>query len=84
MGRDDRIISAHGREVRHPFLDRDVLQYVVDLPLEAKMDLSLPAGTGDKRVLRDVARSLGLQAGAGNVKRAIQVSEKWRDGNGLS
>ena len=44
LGRDDRIISDSGREVRHPFLDEDVMKYISLLPLHAICDLTLPTG----------------------------------------
>ena len=67
-------MSCHGREVRHPFLDRRVMAYLCGLPLHRKMDLAQRPGEGDKRILRQVARRLGMAQTAGNVKRAIQVS----------
>eukprot|EP00948_MAST-09A_sp_MAST-9A-sp1_P003856 g3856.t1 len=33
-GRDDRCISDSGKEVRYPFLDEDVVQYLASLPLD--------------------------------------------------
>ena len=36
------------------------------------VDYSLPPGVGDKRILREVGKRLGLQESAELVKRAIQ------------
>lgn len=72
LGRDDRLVSDCGREARFPFLDEDVMACLAQLPLEAVADLSLPAGEGDKRVLRQAARAVGLPDAARRVKRAIQ------------
>ncbi|KAL1738835.1 asparagine synthase-domain-containing protein, partial [Schizophyllum fasciatum] len=38
LGRDDRIISAHGKEARHPFLSLDVVRFLAALPVHAKTD----------------------------------------------
>lgn len=40
LGRDDRLISDHGREARHPFLDEDVVQLLLSLPLPVVADLT--------------------------------------------
>ncbi|XP_022105426.1 asparagine synthetase domain-containing protein 1-like isoform X2 [Acanthaster planci] len=37
LGRDDRIISDHGREARFPFLDEDVVNYLNHLPIWLKV-----------------------------------------------
>jgi len=72
LGRDDRLIADNGREARHPFLDEEVVAAIGRVPLAALADLSRPPGEGDKLVLRDVARLLGLSGCARRVKRAIQ------------
>ncbi|GAB4823023.1 hypothetical protein N2152v2_010069 [Parachlorella kessleri] len=72
LGRDDRLVADHGREARHPFLDEGVVAAVLGTPLELVADLRLPAGVGDKLVLRECLRRLGLSRAAGRVKRAIQ------------
>lgn len=72
LGRDDRCISDHGREAWFPYLDEELVAYVQSLPLAQVADLNQPQGVGDKKILRDAARSLGLVAGADLVKRAIQ------------
>jgi asparagine synthetase B (glutamine-hydrolysing) len=72
LGRDDRLVSDCGREARFPFLDEAVVACLAETPLHAIADLAQPAGTGDKRVLRDAARAVGLRESAARVKRAIQ------------
>lgn len=76
LGRDDRVCSDHGREVRLPFLDEEVSGYLRLLPVPYIADLRLPFGSGDKRVLRVLARMLGLRACAALVKRAIHFGSR--------
>ena len=44
LGRDDRLISDHGREVRLPFLDEDVVEFLKRLPLSFLLDPAQPRG----------------------------------------
>lgn len=77
LGRDDRLVSDHGREVRHPFLDEDLISYVMSLPLETVCNLELPDGVGDKALLRTAARLVGLSENAcRRSKRAIQFGSR--------
>uniref|UniRef100_A0A7C9AWR6 Asparagine synthase (Glutamine-hydrolyzing) n=1 Tax=Opuntia streptacantha TaxID=393608 RepID=A0A7C9AWR6_OPUST len=73
LGRDDRCIADNGKEARFPFLDEDVIRVLLDFPLWEIANLSRPSGIGDKKILREVARLLGLHEAAGQPKRAIQV-----------
>lgn len=34
LGRDDRVVGDHGREMRFPFLDEDVIAFLASLPLK--------------------------------------------------
>ena len=88
LGRDDRILSDHGKEARFPYLDPHVVNFLAQTPLEDIVDYALPPGQGDKRVLRLLAMRLGLKTASGMVKRAIQfgsrishVSDKRRFGS---
>lgn len=76
LGRDDRVVADHGKDGRYPFLDEDVMAYLAALPLAEKMDLSLPRGVGEKHVLRELARRLGIPGCAGLPKRAIQFGSR--------
>jgi asparagine synthetase B (glutamine-hydrolysing) len=78
LGRDDRLVSDHGRELRHPFLDEDLIRLVAGLPLvECVCDLSLPDGVGDKFLLRKAADLIGLPpAAVQREKRAMQFGSR--------
>lgn len=78
LGRDDRLIADSGRELRHPFLDEDLVAAVSDMPLvQCVCDLGLPDGVGDKILLRRAAVKLGLPSAAcQRPKRAIQFGSR--------
>jgi len=69
-------VSDHGREAWFPFLDEGVVLYLQSLPLALKVDMSLPPGEGDKRILRLAAQRAGLEDAALFVKRAIQFGTR--------
>lgn len=72
LGRDDRVISAHGKETRHPFLSLTIVNFLVGLPAYIKLDPRLEVGVGDKMLLRLAARKLGLVEASTRKKRAMQ------------
>ena len=81
LGRDDRVLSDHGKEARFPYLDCDVVQFLTALASSSSCsslcDFSLPPGQGDKRILRLVAhRFLNLDVASKAVKRAIQFGSR--------
>uniref|UniRef100_A0A7N0T0S1 Asparagine synthetase domain-containing protein n=1 Tax=Kalanchoe fedtschenkoi TaxID=63787 RepID=A0A7N0T0S1_KALFE len=76
LGRDDRCIADNGKEARFPFLDEDVIRTLLDLPLWVVADLNKPSGVGDKSILREVARLLGIKHAATFPKRAIQFGSR--------
>ncbi|KAI8969063.1 asparagine synthase-domain-containing protein [Mycotypha africana] len=76
LGRDDRIMSDHGKEVRFPFLSTSVVDWLCRQPIYIKMDLRYNRGLGEKLLLRHVARQLGLINASRNWKRAIQFGAK--------
>ncbi|KAK6921903.1 Asparagine synthase [Dillenia turbinata] len=76
LGRDDRCISDNGKEARFPFLDEDVIRTLLGFPLWEIAELNQPSGTGDKKILREVARLLGLYEAAVQPKRAIQFGSR--------
>jgi asparagine synthetase B (glutamine-hydrolysing) len=72
MGRDDRVLSDHGKEPRFPYLDSNVMKFLDSVPVEDICDFSLPPGQGDKRILRLIAMRMHLTTASGLTKRAIQ------------
>ncbi|GAM24267.1 hypothetical protein SAMD00019534_074420, partial [Acytostelium subglobosum LB1] len=76
LGRDDRVISSNRREPRFPYLDENVIEYLNSVPLSYVCDLSLAQGTGDKRILRELAKTLGLTASTCLIKKAIQFGSR--------
>jgi asparagine synthetase B (glutamine-hydrolysing) len=79
LGRDDRIISDHGREARFPFLDDSLVAHMAALPINVKCDFSLPMGgsRGDKILIRKIAAVLGISPAIAYLpKRAIQFGAK--------
>jgi asparagine synthetase B (glutamine-hydrolysing) len=69
-------MSDHGKEVRFPFLDTDVVDVLCRLPIHLKMDMRYERGIGEKMILRHMARQLGLPLASRNWKRAIQFGAK--------
>jgi len=81
LGRDDRIVSHHGLAARFPFLDEDVVNFLLSLELSLKCDFRLERGLAEKLILRLCAHSLGLVRTAREPKRAVQFGvglQRWR------
>jgi asparagine synthetase B (glutamine-hydrolysing) len=76
LGRDDRVISSNSREIRAPFLDENVAEFISKLDLPIITDPRLQRGTGDKRILRRVATILQIPSCATLQKRAIQFGSR--------
>ena len=74
LGRDDRVVSDLGKEIRLPYLDENVTKLISSTPL---CDLVGDTETFvDKKVLRDVAVNLGIKYAASLKKRAIQFGSR--------
>lgn len=86
LGRDDRVISDSGKEVRFPYLDEDFIALALRLPVTAKCDFGLAQETNSddpirslepaKRALRLLAWQLGMKKVAAEKKRAIQFGAR--------
>ena len=77
LGRDDRILSDHGKESRLPYLDEDFIDYINKLDIFDKVNFDLPKGLGEKYLLRCcAAEKLGLNYASKLPKRAIQFGSR--------
>ena len=89
LGRDDRVISHWGREVRYPYLDEDLVDWALALPVTEKCgfgqnqsavseltDEGGPDVEPGKKLLRLAAWKLGLKTAAIEKKRAIQFGAR--------
>lgn len=76
LGRDDRCIADNGKEARFPFLDENIIDTLLEIPLWEIAELDQPVGKGDKKILREVAQLLGLEEAADMPKRAIQFGSR--------
>ncbi|EEB07728.1 asparagine synthase [Schizosaccharomyces japonicus yFS275] len=74
LGRDDRVISNQGKEVRYAFLDANVMAFLQALPTLHKMQLQEQGG--DKLLLRKLCHLLGCELASKEKKRAIQFGSK--------
>ncbi len=71
--RDNQVCSFHKVEVRFPFVDRNIVNFSSSLPLRLKIESA--EDKIRKRVLRQVARNLGLPLFiVQKAKKAVQYS----------
>ncbi|MCJ1469395.1 hypothetical protein MMC07_008028 [Pseudocyphellaria aurata] len=89
LGRDDRVISNWGREVRYPYLDEELVTWALKLPVWGKCGFRKQHPSEDedvnresldldpaKRTLRLLAWNLGMRGVAMERKRAIQFGAR--------
>ncbi|XP_015127790.1 asparagine synthetase domain-containing protein 1 [Diachasma alloeum] len=78
LGRDDRVVSDHGKQSRLPYLDDNFVRFVTSLkPWERCCPVEhLPPGIGDKLLLRLCAFKLGLKETSHFPKRAFQFGSR--------
>ena len=77
FGRDDRACSDNGIELRFPFFDVEFIDFLKGISDIKKItDFTLGRGIGEKKLLRNVAKSKGFNMGYMFEKRAIQFGTK--------
>ncbi|KAF2862756.1 hypothetical protein K470DRAFT_212267 [Piedraia hortae CBS 480.64] len=80
LGRDDRVLSHWGKEVRFPFLDEELVSWSLKEPVAHKCGFGEQESCGmltpDKKVLRCLAWKLGMRKVASEKKRAIQFGAR--------
>ena len=87
LGRDDRVISHWGKEVRYPYLDEVLVEWALRMPVWMKCGFgqTVPAKVEDKlnqplepakMTLRLLALKLGMSEVAFEKKRAIQFGAR--------
>ncbi|KAI9757323.1 MAG: hypothetical protein M1815_001409 [Lichina confinis] len=80
LGRDDRVTAHWGKEVRHPYLDEDLVRWALECPIWEKCGFGQKQDPGDiepaKKVLRLLALRLGLSGAASEKKRAVQFGAR--------
>jgi len=87
LGRDDRVISHWGKEVRYPYLDEDLVSWTLQRPVWEKCGFVTPGkqdgacanddiDRSGKLLLRLLAWSLGMTGVAREKKRAIQFGAR--------
>ncbi|XP_050362344.1 asparagine synthetase domain-containing protein CG17486 isoform X2 [Nymphalis io] len=90
LARDNRVICDHGRQPRMPYLDEDLVNYVLKLKpwLKCFPSDNLECGLGDKLMLRLISLHLGLKNSVTLPKRALQfgsrIANKKEKGSDLS
>jgi len=73
LGRDDRLITFHGKYPQLPYLDDRIINFICHLPFEWLLG---PDGAGSKWILRTTAQRMGLARCATFKKRAIQFGSR--------
>lgn len=73
ISRDDRVLNFCHGVCKCPFLDGDVIRVIRNIPEDLLVKLELPENEGNKWVLRELARSVGMVACSAFKKTAIQV-----------
>ena len=88
LGRDDRVISHWGREVRYPYLDEKFVQWALKQPVWEKCSFALEDASDiqglqrtsslepGKHILRLLMWKLGMERAAKEKKRAIQFGAR--------
>ena len=54
-------MTANKKEIRFPFLDYELMEFVTRINPKYLTNFNLPKGSGDKILLRTIAQDLGLE-----------------------
>ncbi|VDK75634.1 unnamed protein product [Litomosoides sigmodontis] len=77
LGRDDRVVSSLGKDLKSPFLDDLFVEWVTSLSLECKTDFTQSRGIGEKWLIREALKLLGTpQTLYLTPKRAMQFGTR--------
>lgn len=76
LGRDDRVVSHHAKELRLPYLDSRLWSSLSTIPLHEVTVFNGRSKAGLKHALRVFARELGLKGPADAEKRAMQFGTR--------
>lgn len=77
FGRDDRACSNNGIELRFPFFDNELINFLSQIKdIEQVTNFKLQRGIGEKMLLRNVAKMKGFDLCYMFEKRAIQFGTK--------
>eukprot|EP00359_Climacostomum_virens_P006245 CAMPEP_0204916222 /NCGR_PEP_ID=MMETSP1397-20131031/14098_1 /ASSEMBLY_ACC=CAM_ASM_000891 /TAXON_ID=49980 /ORGANISM="Climacostomum Climacostomum virens, Strain Stock W-24" /LENGTH=449 /DNA_ID=CAMNT_0052088655 /DNA_START=245 /DNA_END=1595 /DNA_ORIENTATION=+ len=83
LGRDDRVVSHHAKELRLPYLDSRLWASLSSLPMSQVSVFEGRSKAGLKHILREFARELGLKGPASLEKRAMQFGTRIAQVNNL-
>ena len=77
-GRDDRVCGENKLELRFPYLDYDLMEFLSSISdMNQIVDFNRPRGEGEKYLLRNVAKTIsGFNLSYKFEKRAIQFGTK--------
>ena len=77
FGRDDRVCSDNGIELRFPYFDLDLIKFLSSIKnLKYISNFELQRGIGEKCLLRNIGKLLGFEKCYMFEKRAIQFGTK--------
>lgn len=85
LGRDDRVMSCWGKELRYPYLDEDFINWIISsVPSQFKFKYEIGMNKRGnekiiptrKYILRQLAELLGMSWVSQELKRAIQFGAK--------
>ncbi|KAL7713625.1 Asparagine synthetase domain-containing protein [Entamoeba marina] len=76
VARDDRVANYCDVNLQFPFLEKDLISFIRNIPLDLLVDLDLPENEGNKWVLRELSRTVGMNACSSFKKTAIQFGTR--------